>query len=72
MKVRGRLMRIIFVLKGKIRHIRKKKKQPATEGKRQIKISSEQGWKNIWTLTTRLPMLDQNTVSGILIYCNQT
>lgn len=62
MKARGRVMRIIFLLKGKIKHI---KKTQETEGKREIKISSEQGQKSIWTFTTSLPILDHNIVSDI-------
>lgn len=57
MKARATLMRIIFLLKGKIKHIKKMRK-------RQIHISSEQGWKSIQTFTTSLPMLD-NIVSVI-------
>lgn len=68
MKARGRLMRIIFLLKGKIKHTKKPSqtnKKKKTEGKREIKIASEQGWKSIWTFTTTLPMLDHNTASVI-------
>lgn len=59
MKARGRLMRVIFLLKRKIKHTKKiqNKTKKITEGKREIKITSEQGWKSTWTFTTSLPMV---------------
>lgn len=55
MKARGRLIRTSFSSKGKKKTHMKKK-----EGKKEIKISPEQGWKSICMFTTSLDMLDNN------------